>query len=144
MKVKRKKLDIVFSNLVRERANYICQACCTNKRNEKATLDCAHIMSRRSLSLRYHPNNAVALCRSCHMFYTEHPFDWNDWCQDQLGGDFIAELRLVSNQTVKWTAALKEEIYIFYKGELKRIEEERKNSSLIIEFKQHEVMHKFA
>lgn len=78
------------------------------------------------------------------MFYTEHPFDWNDFCMDQFGGDFVAELRLVSNQTVKWTKVQKEEIYQFYKEELKMMEEERKHSSLIIDFNQHELMHKFA
>ena len=121
-----------------------CQACGVNKRFEPATLDCAHIMGRRSVALRWHPCNAVALCRSCHIFFTEHPFDWADWCRDQIGGDLVAELRLVSNQPVKWTEKVRDEIYLHYKAELKKMEAERaKGNGLIIDFEQHEVMHKF-
>jgi hypothetical protein len=143
MKIKKKKLDIVFSQLVRERANFLCQGCGAYKRLEQATLDCAHIMSRRSLGLRFHPRNAVSLCRGCHMFYTERPFDWNDWCIDHFGADFIAELRLVSNQTVKWSKPVREEIYKFYKEELKSMQEKRKHTELMIDFEQHEIMHVF-
>ena len=143
MNIKRKKLDIVFSNLVRERANYTCQNCCVNKRHEPATLDCAHIMPRRSVGLRWHPKNAVALCRSCHMFFTEHPFDWRDWCIDQFGDDFVAELRFVSNQTVKWSKKLREDIYQHYKNELSLMEGGRDFIGIIIEFNQHELMHVF-
>ncbi len=144
MKVKRKKLDIVFSQLVRERANFICQNCCICKRYEQSTLDCAHIMSRRSLALRYHPKNAVSLCRSCHMFFTEHPFDWADWCRDHFGDDLVAELRLVSNKPVKWTKVQREEIYKFYKEKLVEMQVQRTMGlQEMVEFEQHELMHVF-
>jgi len=141
MKLRLKKLDIVFSKLVRERNNYICQACCENKRED--LLDCAHILGRRVVALRWHPKNATALCRSCNMFYTEHPFDWRDWCIDQMGEDLVAELRRVSNTTVNWTKALREEIYQHYKSELKIMELKRLNTQLVIDFEQHPCMHKF-
>jgi len=143
MKIRRKKLDIVFSNLVRERVNYTCQACCTNKRHEPSTLDCAHIMSRRSVGLRWHPRNAIALCRSCHMFYTDHPFDWSDWCRDQFGGDFVAELRLVSNKTVSWSTKLREDIYKHYKDQYLLMQTDRLVSELMIDFEPYELMHEF-
>ncbi len=143
MKIRQKKLDIVFSNLVRERNNYICQACCTNKRHEPGTLDCAHIMGRRGVALRWHPKNATALCRSCHLFYTEHPFDWRDWCVDQFGEDLVSELRLVSSKPVKWSKSLREEIYQFYRKELLAMQLKRLDSQMVIDFKQHECMHEF-
>jgi len=77
------------------------------------------------------------------MFYTEHPFDWSDWCRDQFGGDFIAELRLVSNQTVKWSKAVRDEIFQHYKQEYSKMMEERINSELIIPFEPHSIMHVF-
>jgi len=144
MKVRRKKIDVIFSNLVRERANYFCEACCENKRNSPQTLDCAHIFSRRNVSLRWHPQGAVALCRSCHIFYTEHCFDWRDWCIEHFGQDLVAELRLVSNQPVKWTKAVREDIYQHYKLEFAKMNEKRLETELVIDFKPHEVMHKFS
>ena len=117
MKVRRKKLDIIFSNLVRERANWYCQASSVNKRHEPGTLDCAHIMGRRSVRLRWDPRNAVALARKEHIYFTEHPFDWRDWCVDQFGEERIDELRLLSNGHVKWTPKQREEIYQHYKLE---------------------------
>ena len=144
MKIKKKKHDTIFSMLIRERANYCCEACGVNKRNDSSTLDCAHIMSRRSVGLRWHPSNAIALCRSCHMFYTEHPFDWNDWCIENLGGDFMGELRLVSNQTVKWLPKVREDIYNHMKAEFKRMEERRNNHpAKRLDFVEHDVMHDF-
>ncbi len=140
MKVKRKKLDITFSFLVRERANWYCQACCTNKRMNPQSLDCAHIFSRRNLATRYHPKNAVALCRSCHMFYTEHPFDWCEWVKDEFGEKPIAKLRLLSNTTVKWTSKQKEEIYQHYKKELTKMELLRMDTQEMIDFTKHELM----
>ena len=140
MKIRRKKLDVIFSKLVRERANYTCQACCVNKRHEPGTLDCAHIMSRRSVSLRWHPKNAVALCRGCHMFYTDHPFDWNDWCIDNLGSDLVSELRIIANKPVKWTKRDREDIYLHYQDQFKKMV---RTDNLIMEFEQHELMHKF-
>ncbi len=141
MKVRLRKLDIVFSRLVRERSNYYCENCCTNKR--EGFLDCAHIMGRRSVALRWHPRNATSLCRPCHMFFTEHPFDFSDWCKDQFGEDFIAELRLVSTKPVKWNKPLREEIYQHYRKELLSMQLKRLDTQEVIEFEQHECMHIF-
>lgn len=140
MKVRRKKLDNIFSLLVRERANWYCQACSTNKKMEPGTLDCAHIFSRRNLATRYHPQNAVALCRSCHMFYTEHWYDWREWCVEQFGEEFVAKLRLLSNSTVKWTTKQREEIYQFYKDQYRIQLLKRLDTELMIDFEPHELM----
>ena len=145
MKIKLKKRDVIFSKLIRERANYICEACGVNKRGSPGTLDCAHIVGRRSAALRWHPQGAISLCRSCHLFYTEHPFDWRDWCVDHFGADRVAELRLIANRPVKWTSAVREDIYKHYQKELKTMETERaKGSGLMIDFEPHKIMHIFS
>ena len=115
-----------------------------NKRFEPATLDCCHIMGRRSLALRWHPANALAMCRKDHIFYTEHPFDFRDFCIDHFGEELIAELRLVSNQPVKWSNSVREDIYKHYQQELKKMEKKRLTTELMIEFEAHEIMHEFA
>ena len=144
MKVKRKKGDIVFSSLVRERANYCCENCGTDKRHDSATLNCAHIMGRRGVALRWHPKNAVALCRSCHIFFTEHPFDWADWCNCKFGESLVAELRLVSSIPVKWYKKTREAIYKHMQAELKIMQDKRSQGQVgYLDFAQHEDMHKF-
>ena len=145
MKVKIKKEDRVFSLLVRERVNWRCEneECGANHYENRRTLHCAHIESRRHTATRLHPCNAVALCFTCHRYFTEHPFDWTDWCRDKFGGDFIAELRFVANQPVKWTKRDREDIYRHLKAEYKRMLGERVRTSGRIEFSPHELMHVF-
>lgn len=134
MKIRRKKHDQVFSLLVRQRANWTCENCMVVA--EASTFDCAHIMGRRSVGLRWHPDNAIGLCRSCHIFFTGHPFDWNDFCIDKFGEERVAELRLISNKIVKWSPKVREEIYQFMRDQLKVQE-------LGSDFEAHELMHKF-
>ena len=145
MAIKRDKLDIVFSNLIRERANWYCEYCATNFRHGGGMLDCAHIMSRRNTGLRWHPANALSLCRKDHMFFTEHPFDFADWVRDHVGAERLVELRRVSNETVKWPKWLREEIYRHMKAELRRLESLRADGEMkIIEIVPHEVLHDFS
>ena len=101
-------------------------------------------MGRRGVALRWHPKNAVALCRSCHIFFTEHPFDWADWCKGQFGEDLVAELRLVSNNPVKWYKKTRESIYKHMQAELKIMQDKRSQGQVgYLDFAQHEDMHKF-
>jgi CO dehydrogenase/acetyl-CoA synthase delta subunit len=78
------------------------------------------------------------------MFYTEHPFDWADFCRDKYGEDEIAALRLVSTQPVKWTPVMREEIYLHLQAEAKKMAQKRSQGvSGRIEFDPHEYMHVF-
>lgn len=132
MKIRRKKADVAFSLLVRDRANWTCEHCGVNKQDDPGTFDCAHIMGRRSVGLRWHPDNALGLCRSCHIFFTGHPFDWADFCKEKYGEERIAELRLVSNQVMKWSSKIREDIY-------RHMKEQLKNGT----FERYELMHEF-
>ena len=140
-KIRNKKLDTVFSLLVRGRVNDICENC------GKATglQDCAHIVSRRSVATRWHPLNAVDLCRSHHMYFTERPFDWVDWCKEKFGEKLIDELRLVANHPVKWTAAVRMDIFKHYEHELEQMQAARDSGILSrLDFTKHEIMHDFS
>jgi hypothetical protein len=70
--IKRDKTDIVFSELVRERAAWKCEygdsAYCErghksfdNHSHDKQTLHCSHLFGRRSKGVRWHPLNALAI-----------------------------------------------------------------------------------
>ncbi len=76
----KKKADTYFSKWIRRRDG-VCQstrltghgaATCTQERN----LQCAHIQRRNYLATRVDPENAVALCRSCHTFFELRPLEW--------------------------------------------------------------------
>lgn len=69
----RNRCDQTFSLFVRKR-DRVCMNCGTTHR-----LQCAHIVSRRYLSTRWNPRNAVALCAGCHVFYTHRPIEWRVW-----------------------------------------------------------------
>ena len=132
MKIRIRKADVTFSLLVRCRANWTCENCGVDKMGDPGTFDCAHIMSRRSVGLRWHPQNALGLCRGCHIFFTAHPFDWSDFCKEKYGEERVAELRLVSNQVVKWSPKVREEIFKHMKQQVK-----------VGTFEPHELFHVF-
>ena len=121
MAIRRDKYDAAFSLLIRERDGYTCQAC------EKygGLIDCAHIFGRRHASTRYHPDNAVALCRGCHMRFTEEPHDWADWCRVRLGHDRYDALRAVSRSTKRWRPKDKAELLKWLREQHRAIQEGR-------------------
>lgn len=73
----KKKADGAFSKMIRERDG-VCLA--NRTRTEKCEspnwLQCAHIHSRDYSATRLDPENALTLCRSCHMYFTNRPLEW--------------------------------------------------------------------
>lgn len=70
----KKKCDIEFSKLIREKA--YCERC--GSRNNK--LDCAHIIPRGNQTLRFDPMNALSLCYPCHLhWWHSNPLEATDW-----------------------------------------------------------------
>jgi hypothetical protein len=70
--------DLLFSAAIRQ-IGY-CEECGTTEH-----LQCAHIISRSYSAIRTNFLNAVCLCRSCHMFYTPRPLEWEQWARDRIG-----------------------------------------------------------
>jgi hypothetical protein len=60
----------------------------SNRKTHIGVLQCAHLISRRYLATRYSLMNAVTLCIGCHKYYTEHPLEWEDWCQEWWGPEW--------------------------------------------------------
>lgn len=84
----KKKLDISFSKWVRTQNDHRCLAC-----RSLVNLQCAHVFSRSYLAIRWNENNAVPLCRGCHLFYTFHPIEWTELMQGYLGEEMYELLR---------------------------------------------------
>lgn len=63
-----KKLDILWSKKVKEKAGYKCESCL----EEGVWLNSAHIIGRRYRTLRWDIENGMCLCYLCHRAYDEH------------------------------------------------------------------------
>lgn len=82
------KADRLFSLIVRKR-DKVCQRCGTAD-----DLQCAHGFTRGYVSTRWDEQNAWALCRGCHLFYTHRPIEWADFMIDAMGEEAYDALRL--------------------------------------------------
>lgn len=124
--MKRSKLDIVFSKLVRERAEWTCERCSKSyPHGVRQGLDCSHFYGRRHRSTRWHPDNAFAHCRGCHQYLGSNPALFNKFARDHLGETRYDWLMLRHNQTTKYTRPELEEMYVHYKAQLAYLERRR-------------------
>ena len=89
----RKEADRLFSLYIRARDG-ACQVCTY----ERTNLQCGHLISRRYVSVRWDPGNAVALCVADHKRFTEDPLGWDDWCERRLGESEWQRLKLVARR----------------------------------------------
>jgi predicted restriction endonuclease len=115
--VKRDKYDIVFSKLIRAMAGNRCEYC----RKKDGQIDCAHIFGRRHRNTRWDIENAVALCRHHHRYFTERPVDFVTWLENYKGKPSLDELRVKAHQVKKWTKEEKEEMYLDLKARLEKL-----------------------
>src|SRR5438552_3809582 len=83
MKIKRDKLDELFSKFVRLKANGRCEYC--GKFKDFKELQCSHFWGRRMQSVRYDPDNAIAVCFYCHRILTENPENHREFFRKRLG-----------------------------------------------------------
>ena len=122
MKIRIDKRDTVFSKLIRLRDRFVCQNC--GKYFPKGHgLQCAHIFSRRHQSTRYDPDNACALCFTCHQYFGENPTIFAVWVVQKLLGEARYEmLRERHNRIVRRTKADLEALYQHLRAQLKALE----------------------
>lgn len=81
-----KQADTLFSQIVRSAGR--CANCSSTEH-----LQCAHGFSRRYRAVRFDERNAWPLCRSCHVYFTHRPLEWDDWMVSRLGDHRYVELR---------------------------------------------------
>lgn len=87
----RKQADALFSRVVRSVGR--CEASGSTDWPCGGNLQCAHVHGRRYLIIRHERMNAVCLCAAHHIFYTNRPIEWEDWCRRELGSAVYDELR---------------------------------------------------
>jgi len=81
----KKKMDKLFAEKVREMG--FCQRC-----GKTSNLQCAHIYSRKNLSIRWDFENAVCLCAGCHLFWAhQEPVEFTNWVRDFKALKYLEE-----------------------------------------------------
>jgi len=98
MKIKIDHLDKLFSYFIRLRANGICERCGNTVGFNK--LQTSHFYGRRKRSVRWDPDNAAALCFTCHLYFTENPLAHVEWFRERLGEDKFTLLNIQA-QTIQ-------------------------------------------
>jgi hypothetical protein len=82
-----KRCDTLFSKVIRAR-DKTCRNC-----GDRKYLQCAHLITRSYKAIRCDERNAVALCRSCHVYFTHKPLEWQMWCDENIGAGVMQHLR---------------------------------------------------
>lgn len=116
--IKRDKLDAVFSDLVRERAEWTCQRCGTQYQPPTRALHCAHLFTRRAKATRTHPDAAIAACYGCHQYLDSHPEDKERLARNILGDVAFDAVRARFHKVTKRKPDEKAAMYAHYRGEL--------------------------
>ena len=134
--IKRTPLDAVFSDLVRERADWTCQYCGKHFPDRKgAGLHCSHFFGRRGASTRHCGDNCYALCYFCHQKLGSNPHDHRSFVYQQLGEVRYDLLVLRANTPVKRTKAERAEMLAHFKAQLEYMRRRRREGEVgLIEF----------
>jgi hypothetical protein len=126
--IRRDKLDAIFSALIRERANQLCES--TGRCGSEVQLECCHIVGRRNKAVRWHPLNALSLCHSQHRYFTENPLAYSIFVERKIGKTGVAELNNLACQASHWTPRQLEGLYKHYCNEYARLVNARENGRL--------------
>ena len=121
--IKRDIADAAFSDCVRERADRTCESC--GKPASVIKLECAHIFGRKNKTLRQHPDNALCLCFSCHLYFTGNPLEFSDFVRNLLGDDRIEILREVGRGITKYNKQFVKDCAKHYREQYKILCEKR-------------------
>ncbi len=95
----KKLADKLFSERVRVRG--FCEKC--RRSGDVVQLQCAHIIPRANLVLRWDFNNALSLCYACHLFWAhKNPLEFTEWFRAKFP-DRYEYLLVKKNLFAKWT-----------------------------------------
>ncbi len=78
-----KKLDTLWSKLVKERAGHRCEVC----GNSAGRLNSHHIISKgvSPRALRWDLDNGICVCFRCHVWFHGNPVDSGRWLIEKKG-----------------------------------------------------------
>lgn len=94
----KKKADLLFSKAVRSSGR--CELRGLDFVRCGGVLQCAHIIGRANMRLRYDLKNALCICSGHHIFYTHNPEKWREIIQLYFG-DYQKYIDQHKNEYVK-------------------------------------------
>jgi len=97
MKIKITALDKMFSQYIRQIYNWTCQRCHKPYTPPTTSLHCSHFHGRGKKSVRFEPDNAVALCFGCHQHFHANPHEHVAFMEKRLGTQAYNRLLLLAN-----------------------------------------------
>jgi hypothetical protein len=111
-----KKLDVLWSQVVKLRAKGMCEKC-----GRKEYLNSHHIFSRSNFSTRWDIDNGIALCPTHHTLGNDSAhkcgIEFAEWLKDKRGEEWYKKLRFRAHQIYKADYNL---IYLDLQNELKK------------------------
>ena len=120
------KYDKIFSQVVREAADWECEIC----HRSNIRMECSHDRSRRYVLTRYDPRNAICSCSGCHRRTTESADDHVESFRRIKGSEVRQLMRELSNSRGRLKKFEREAIHKHYKRELGRIKALRMNGKV--------------
>lgn len=133
MKIRRNSTDKYFSDLIRERADYKCERCGKDFRDDPQKLHASHFYGRGNKSVRWNVDNASALCGGmapwglwgCHKYMTENPAEHYKFMLKRIGKKKMDKLEEKFHKTFKEFGITEEEIRRTLKEELLKLKASR-------------------
>ena len=116
--------DVIFSQLVRERAGWRCENCFQSFASNHGGLDCSHFVggNRGKVSTRFYPQNACALCRTCHdklgVDKKRHEAFMETYLEKHYPPGAVEALRLRQAKIVKLSAPKRKDVLASLKSSL--------------------------
>src|SRR5690606_19997162 len=110
-----KKLDKVFSKFIRER-DRSCLYC-----GKTENLQCAHIVPRTYLNLRWDERNCITLCYRHHLYWAhKDPLEFVAWIRNKFPGleEYLIKKK---NECVKYDKTKIEELLEVYIDKVKNM-----------------------
>lgn len=98
-KIKLNPTDTVFSQCIRERANWTCERCGKVYTPPTRALHCSHFHSRGKWGTRFDPDNCEALCYGCHSHMGGNPALHRERILEKLGEELYQILQEKSQST---------------------------------------------
>lgn len=126
MKIKRDKLDELFSEYIRKRSGGFCQRC--GKSYEWKRLQACHLHSRRKYTTRWLEINAIACCFGCHQYLDSHPQEKIDFARKLLGDDEYDRLYVLANMTTKQSPIDYKMVELYLREQIKRLPNDSKGA----------------
>lgn len=93
----KKKLDTLWSKLVKDKANNTCERCFSQAKR----LNSHHLVSRRYIQTRYNLSNGISLCVGCHFYAHQNSLEFSKWVIEKKGEDWYNRLQLKKQALTK-------------------------------------------